>query len=58
MGVSSILSLALQAVQAGFALSEIVATVRSMEASGTPEETIHTYLRSLAHTNQTRLDNA
>jgi len=58
MGIEQILLWATQAVQAGFALSEIVSNVRTMKAAGATEEELHTYLRSLAHKNQTSLEEA
>lgn len=58
MGVAVILGYALQAVQAGFALADIVNTVKQMETEGVTEADIHTYLRSLAHKNQQALEQA
>lgn len=58
MGVATILGYALQAVQAGFELADIVNNVKAMEAAGSTEAEVHTYLRSLAHKNQQALEQA
>lgn len=58
MGTAALIGLLLQAVQAGFALTEIKKNVDVMTASGATEAEVHTYLRSLAHKNQDALEQA
>ena len=58
MGIATILGFALQFVQAGFALADIVSKVREMENSGATDTQIHDYLKSLAHEAQVKLEQA
>ena len=58
MGIATVLGFVLQAVQAGFQLADIVNKVRVMEAAGATDEEIHVYLKSLAHTDQDKLEQA
>jgi len=58
MGAVAILNIALQAVQAGFVLEDIVNIVNEMRDKGANEEYIHKYLRGLANEAQTKLEQA